>query len=1422
MEQIIITKPNGNSFPLLSKRGTINVKSATQNIALLGEDVVNISVETTKKQNYEIGDTINIFGRTYKMNQLPKIQKTGPHSFSYDLVFEGIQYDLIRVTFDLTIDTTNNQLQDFQSNTLTGNLRRFAEVLLANVARVFPLKWELGNCPETANDKTLTFGESDNCLLVLQNLCKEFGTEFYIEQKNGKNIVHFGKVGQIFPHSFSYGKGKGIYKLERQNVSSSNIITRLKVYGSTKNITNKYRANRLCLPNKSKQQSYIENSEMIAKYGIWEATKHFENIAPTRTGTITGIVQGNVLKFVDSEMFNLNEKEADGQTTKYLLPNTTAKIHFNTGNLAGYQFDVQSYDHATRTFTIKKLTDERNDSFPNASSVAFQFAIGDKYKLIDIALPPEFEQQAEQDLLQTGQKYYEQNSQPKVQYALSVSEDFVKRKLAGNGALRNVFSVGDYIPIVDEDIDVNKSIRIQSFQRDVFKPYQYTLTISDLVSTSIVNKIISELIEVDKVIQINQLQDPIKAKRGWRDSQEIFNKVFDNEGYFDVERIKPLSIETGMINVGSRMQQFSLPNVILSVENNNTSVRNTVGQLMHLTIEDTPRTWQIPESVQTNIDADFHYIYVRAWRIGSMASIYISKEQIKVDAEAAYYYFLAGYLGSIENGFRRIKTTYGFTQVSPGEITTGRIAPPSGNHYIELGQDSINIVGNLHITDGNINQIKQSISPDLLSLENRLKAFSEQKLNELQVGGRNLVLNSSKKTIISEYRIGAWGLSKNLVVGKTYRITIWGEIPEDHQFYVGHSPSTNHLISAFKIDEGVYSVVFQYNRNTASNIDRDNEFVLYFIGSSNYSGYVDRIKISEGKLFIDWSPAPEDLQAQITAEQQSRQTAINEAKSATEAYARAQAELARTLAIANADGKITEAEQRQIANATQKLQEAKTFAEQKVNELQISSQNIFKGKLHLSSSDYPTASDRGTLGSVNVTAPQFNAWTTIRNLGVATNLLSEDILNRPVSMGIYIKAPVGMRLGLELIVDYDVSGSSHNSKNVKFIGTGKWEWIKCENITKTDNSRAVLLVLFSDYNTVIGTVEYKDFTVVLGNKAPEGYSSNPQNIEKDLQHAKAWADMFNDAEKANVEKISKIFQKQDDFVNGTYQTHNTIATGAIMVGNVLGGNAGINGSGNSTTDVRFWAGSNFANRANAPFRVLDNGEVHATNAHISGHIEATSGRIGGQWEGIRINTNGTVDIGSINSSDDNDSYFLGNRLGTDILSFKNQEGMGFPKTFRSETTAQGIEVTRRYNSTTLGVRYTHFGLQCVFSRFSDNRVFSDAYVGQAKTDVIEKYIGATKSFVFTSVSSFITVNLPSISQINEAYGNVADISFRLEIVCAHTMHDRIRIQGVVGGYLLDNNANRFSGGNGQLDMGKGDILLLRYYNHNYYVISHRN
>ncbi len=101
----------------------------------------------------------------------------------------------------------------------------------------------------------------------------------------------------------------------------------------------------------------------------------FDKIKPTFNGSITGLVSGSVLKFVDTKMFDLNALENDGVTTKYLLSVFPAKIHFNTGNLAGYEFDVHYYDHATHTFTLVKITDERGDVFPSESSTAFSLAL---------------------------------------------------------------------------------------------------------------------------------------------------------------------------------------------------------------------------------------------------------------------------------------------------------------------------------------------------------------------------------------------------------------------------------------------------------------------------------------------------------------------------------------------------------------------------------------------------------------------------------------------------------------------------------------------------------------------------------------------------------------------------------------------------------------------------------------------------------------------------------------------------------------------------------------------------------------------------------------------------------------------------------------------------------------------------------------
>ena len=529
LTNIFITKANGSRVPIANRRTATDISSAKQNWALNAEDTVSITVVSPFPQTYGIGDKITIFGRDYKLNRLPKVKKTGMHEFQYDLEFEGIQYDLFRVTYDVTIDTTTNELQDVQGDTLTGDLHRFMTVLVANANRVFPGKWVLGVCPETAGDKTLTFGESDNCLSVLQNLCGEsnFNVEFEIEQSNGVYTINlYEKVGQTLPYTFQYGRGRGLYELTRENVSSANIVTRLKVYGSTENITSKYRADRLCLPGKTKGQSYIEKAEMVAKYGIFEGRKNFDDIKPSFTGTVDAIVSGNVLQFIDNDFpFNLNEKEADGVTTKYMIADVKPKIHFNTGNLAGYEFEVHSYDHATHTFTLIKQMDDRGNVFPSETSLAYQIGVGNEYKILDIAYPQSIEQAAEEELEETGNKYYDQNCQPKVQYGLSVTKAWLQNLVGSDETVTNVFRPGDYLHIVDKDIDVDKSVRIQSLERNILDPYEYTLTISDTVKTSVTNRVISDLIDIDKVITINNLKDPVRARANWRTSRIVEHGV---------------------------------------------------------------------------------------------------------------------------------------------------------------------------------------------------------------------------------------------------------------------------------------------------------------------------------------------------------------------------------------------------------------------------------------------------------------------------------------------------------------------------------------------------------------------------------------------------------------------------------------------------------------------------------------------------------------------------------------------------------------------------------------------------------------------------------------------------------------------------------------------------------------------------------
>ena len=685
MTNIEIRHPDGTTALLTSRASKSGVTKAEQSITLLGADTVAITVKSATPLTFHLGDQIDVYGKTYTLNQLPGIKKTGNRNFEYTLTFEGVQYELIDAQFLLPDDTV---LDSF-----TGDLEDFLGILIGNLTRVYPGKWTLGVFPANTEFKTLTYTEK-NCLEVLQDLCEQYSTEFEITQANGVRTLNIKTAGVNFPYTFRYGRTGGLYELTRQNINSKNVVTRLYVYGSSSNIPTSYLTERnnarLCLPGKVKNTSYIEDAAAIKAYGVKENTKIFDDVSPNRIGEITAL-GSDIYSFIDETMnFDLNEKDENG--TKWLINGASAKIHFNTGNLAGYDFDLVKYDHTTKTFTIAKFQDETKNWFPSDKSDAFQFGVGDKYIITDINLPDSYVEQAETQLLEAAKEYLKQYSQPQVQYGLSIDENFI-RQFAGELTVVNLFAVGDYIPVEDEDIGVNKSVRITAFTRDLLREYKYNITLGDSVTKTTITRVIEDLQKIDNVIEINDLADPSKARRNWKASQEVLANVFDPEGHYYSEKIKPLSIETTMLATGARSQQFVLRQTQFwpNYEGNPNTVRVIGGTLVHYTIEENVRNWVLATATFSDLVSNMpYYIYARCQKSGTSGNIVFDTLQRKVDDDPTYYYFLIGSLSSAitdadgTRPARLISLTYGASTINGRFITTGRIQSTDGNTYFDL------------------------------------------------------------------------------------------------------------------------------------------------------------------------------------------------------------------------------------------------------------------------------------------------------------------------------------------------------------------------------------------------------------------------------------------------------------------------------------------------------------------------------------------------------------------------------------------------------------------------------------------------------------------------------------------------------------------------------------------------------------------
>lgn len=706
MEQIIIYHPDGTAIPLISKKNVSVVSKATQKTALLSDDVISITVSSAVPLDLRIGDTARIYGKPYKLNQLPEPTKNGERRYSYELRLEGLQYDLIDVHYHLP--------ENAYGETFYANLQGHLAVLIWNINRIYPNKWALGEFPEDTDYKNITNSEK-NALQVLQELCSDYGVEFEITTDGKHHTLNVRKqVGITHAFTLRFGRGKGLYQLARKNVNNAGITNRLYVYGGTENLGSNYGHTKLCLPGTTRLSSFLEDKESIGIYGVKEGEKNYSDIKPQRVGTVTALGK-DVITFVDETMFDLNTKDKDGKSTKYLIAGTNAKIKFESGQLAGYEFDLHTYDHATHTFVINKFTDDNGMVFPSEETAAFQIQKGDKYSIFDINLPNEYRTKAEKDLAEEATKYLPTVSQPQVSYKLSLTEGFFTQ-LWGKDTATEVLHIGDFIKIEDEQIGVSKAVRITQIDRDLLKRHSYDITLSDTVTKSTTVKVINNLQEINETIAINKLADPTKARRKWRATQELLSMVFDPEGDYYSEKIKPLSIDTQMLSVGAKSTQFTLLNVTFQPNYNGDA--NTLyvspGRLAHYAIvPEGVKYWLLDGATFAELDTNTaYYIYARCSTTEASGVITLSTTAKAVCSEVGYYNFLIGVLNSVVTDAdggrpgRIVSLTYGSSTINGRFVRTGRIESNGGGKcYFDLDNDEIGGVIHFVGSDGTIKNV---------------------------------------------------------------------------------------------------------------------------------------------------------------------------------------------------------------------------------------------------------------------------------------------------------------------------------------------------------------------------------------------------------------------------------------------------------------------------------------------------------------------------------------------------------------------------------------------------------------------------------------------------------------------------------------------------------------------------------------------
>ena len=591
--------------------------------------------------------------------------------------------------------------------------------------------WTVGECIDGV--ETLIAYDHDFCIDALTRMASTFKTEY---EFTGKRVslrkIEYNKSN---PLPLSYGRGNGFKPgVGRSNTGDNPPTEILFVQGGTDNIDpSKYGSSELLLP---KNQTLAYDGEhfededgFIAKnarrYVVDEAglsirrdDKQLSSLAedsldcseiyPKRVGTVSTVVavdeKNNFYDIVDTSIpSSLNYEEC-------LIAGETMTVVFQTGMLAGREFEVKYYHNAVKGKAARRFeivpADIDGQTMPNTT---FAPKSGDKYAVFKCMLPTAYicdnatKTGASWDMFRAAVKHLFDNEDLKFTFTGELDGIWSKKDWVNIGGR---IKLGGYIRFSDDQFQKDGVlVRITGIKDYINKPHSPVIELSNTTVSGSVSSTLNDL-KSEEVIVDDLHRDAIQfTKRRFRDAKETISML--EEALLDnfTNSINPIAVQTMSMLVGDESLQFRFVNSKTSpvpvthrivYDNETKQLTAEAGIIQHMTLGINTvsashkvseyKFWDMTAYTSAVLDdgKKKYYLYAKVSKTAQTGVFILSENAIKLEGVSGFYHLLVGVLNSEYNEERSFVTLYGFTEILPGRITTDKIVSTDGNTYFDL------------------------------------------------------------------------------------------------------------------------------------------------------------------------------------------------------------------------------------------------------------------------------------------------------------------------------------------------------------------------------------------------------------------------------------------------------------------------------------------------------------------------------------------------------------------------------------------------------------------------------------------------------------------------------------------------------------------------------------------------------------------